>query len=413
MTRPLAPPPRKNPLKRTRLPVPPPEARSRQWHLLTRAAAEGVFGLPVCRDCGTLHYPPRDVCPNCVSERIGFQPCSPAGTLLAATTVSVSNNVYFRERGPWRTGVVALEAGPSVICHVHGDCAEGGRVRLDWRLDRSGNAVAFASPDPATPNMMDDPQMREMTLDPKHRRVLITDGRTRLGQAMARALSEAGAAILFVGIAEAWKPFPGQDALKTIRGVEIVPLDVTEPDSVTELADAIGGRVDIVVNTAEHIRPGGLLDRKGVAVAREELEAGYLGLVRLAQAFGPGMRFRGADGANSACAWVNVISIYAQIAWPAFGAWSAAQAAMLGASLSLRSELRHSGVRVVHVFTGPTDDEWFQTLPPPKVSFDQIARATVDALRRGLEDVYVGDVAQDFRARLDDNPKALERELGS
>lgn len=412
MAKPLAPPKRKNPLKRTRLPVAPPEGRSRQAHLLTRAAAEGRFGLPACQDCGALHYPPRDACPQCLGPRIGFAACSDLGTLRAATTVSVSNNVYYRERSPWRTGLVVLDAGPGIVAHVHGDCEEGGRVRLDWKLDRSGNAVAFAVPQAPTPAMMDDPQMREMTLDPKHRRVLVTDGRTALGRAAAKALSEAGAAIVFVGVATPWKPFAGQDALKAIPGVEIVPLDVTDGDSVTELADSIGARVDIVVNTAEHIRPGGLLDRTGVTVAREELEAGYLGLVRLAQAFGPVMRFRGADGVNSACAWVSVFSIYAQMPWPAYGAWSASQAAMLGASLSLRTELRAGGVAVVHLFTGPTEDEWFQTLPPPKVGADQIARAIVDALRRGLEDVYVGDVAQDLRARLDLNPKAVERELG-
>jgi hypothetical protein len=36
----------------------------------------------------------------------------------------------------------------------------------------------------------------------------------------------------------------------------------------------------------------------------------------------------------------------------------------------------------------------------------------VDALRKGIEDSYVGDVAQDFRTRLEVQPKALERELG-
>ena len=413
MTKPLAPPPRKNPLKRTRLPVPPPDMRSRQAHMLTRAAAEGSFGLPGCRDCGKLHYPPRDACPHCLSSRIAMLECSPAGTLAAVTPTTVSNNVYYRERSPWRSGIVVMDAGPSVVSHVHGDCTEQGRVRLEWRLDRSGNAVAFAVPEAPTPNMMDDPQMREMTFDPKHRRVLVTDGRTPVGRAVAQALSDAGASLVFVGIADAWKPFPGRAALEAIKGVEIVPLDVTNGDSVTELADSIGARVDIVVNTTQHIRPGGLLDRNGVAVAREELEAGYLGLVRLAQALGPVMRFRGADGANSACAWVNVLSVYALMPWPAYGAWCASQAAMLGASLSLRTELRAGGVGVVNVFTGPTEDEWFQTLPPPKVGAEPIARAIVDALRRGIEDVYVGDVAQDVRARLDLNPKALERELGA
>ena len=41
------------------------------------------------------------------------------------------------------------------------------------------------------------------------------------------------------------------------------------------------------------------------------------------------------------------------------------------------------------------------------------ARAIVGALKEGGEEAYVGDVAQEFRARLADNPKALERELGA
>lgn len=412
MTEPLAPPKRKNPLRRTRLPVPPPDMRSRQSHLLTRAAAEGVFGLPGCQDCGKVHYPPRDACPNCLSPRIALLACSDLGTLAEATSVQVSNNVYFRERSPWRVGLVTLDAGPHIVAHVHGDCATHDRVRLSWHLDRSGNAAAFATPETAPPNMADDSQLREMTLDPKHRRVLVTDGRTALGQAVAKSLSQAGAAIVFVGIADPWKLFAGKDALGAIRGVEMMPLDPTDTDSVNELADEIGGRVDIVVNTCEYIRPGGLLDRRGVNVAREELEGGYLALMRLAQAFGPALKVRGADGVNSACAWVNVLSIYAHMAWPAYGAYSAAQSALLGASLSLRGELRPGGVRVVHIFTGPTEDEWFQPLPPPKVAHGQIANAIVDALRRGLEEVWVGDVAQDFRERLEMNAKALEREVG-
>jgi hypothetical protein len=37
----------------------------------------------------------------------------------------------------------------------------------------------------------------------------------------------------------------------------------------------------------------------------------------------------------------------------------------------------------------------------------------VDALRRGIEEVYVGDVVEDVRVRLAVDPKALERELGA
>ena len=68
---------------------------------------------------------------------------------------------------------------------------------------------------------------------------------------------------------------------------------------------------------------------------------------------------------------------------------------------------------MVNVFFGPLETEWYQTVPPPKVAPAALASAMVDALRRGLEDVFVGDIAQDIRARLAVNPKAVERELGS
>jgi hypothetical protein len=78
----------------------------------------------------------------------------------------------------------------------------------------------------------------------------------------------------------------------------------------------------------------------------------------------------------------------------------------------LRAELRAGGIKVVNAFAGPLETEWYQTVPPPKVAPSALAKAVIDALRKGIEEVYVGDVAQDIRARLAVNPKALERELG-
>jgi NAD(P)-dependent dehydrogenase (short-subunit alcohol dehydrogenase family)/uncharacterized OB-fold protein len=412
MTEPLPQPKRKNPLRRTQLPLPPPMARSRSAHLLTQAAAEGRFALPGCAACGAVHYPPRDACPKCLSALIGLVDASPLGRVAAATSVRVSTDPYFRERLPWRVGTVVLDAGPVVIAHLHGDVDEGHRVRLSFKLDKGGQAAAIALPEKETPHMSDDRQLRELTLDPKFRRVLVTDARSAVGQATVAAFVKAGAAIVFAGVADPWKPFPERDSLARLEGVEIVTLDVRDGESLVAVAGGIGAKIDILVNTAEHVRPGGLLARKGVAVAQEEMETGYLGLMRLAHAFGPTMMFRGADGPNSACAWVNVLSVYALMPVPEFGAFSAAQAAVLSGSLSLRSEFRASGVRVLNVFSGPVETEWFQAVPPPKVAPAQIASAIVAALKSGQEDVYVGDVAEDTRARLASNPKALERELG-
>jgi NAD(P)-dependent dehydrogenase (short-subunit alcohol dehydrogenase family)/uncharacterized OB-fold protein len=410
---PLARPKKKNPLARTRLPLLPPAARSRTAQGLTRAAAEGRFALQVCDECAHVTYPPREACPRCLSAQLRYGDVDPNGRLIAETTIRVSTDPYFRERMPWRVGTVQLDAGPVVIAHLHGDTVEGARVKLALKLDKSGSAVLLALPAEETVDMQADPVWREMTCDSRYRRVLISDGRSAVGQAMAKAFSEAGAGIVFVGIADPWKPFPGQAELARIAQVEIVPLDVTDTESVNELAAQNGGRIDIVVNTSEHIRPGGIVARGNLTLAREEMDVRYFGMMRLVQAFGPTLRLRGADGANSACAFVNLLSVHALMNWPAFGANSATEAACLSAAQCLRAELRPGGVKVLNAFFGPLETEWFQTVPPPKLAPAALAKAVVAALREGVEDVFVGDIAQDIRERLNSNPKALERELGS
>ncbi len=139
------------------------------------------------------------------------------------------------------------------------------------------------------------------------------------------------------------------------------------------------------------------------------MEAAYFGPMRLAQALGPALRSRAADGTHPACAWVNVLSVYALANLPGWGAASAAQAAALSLSQALRADLRP--IRVVNALVGPLDDDWHQAVPPPKVAPDALAAAIVGALRDGVEDIAVGDVARDILARWRDDPKILEREL--
>jgi short-subunit dehydrogenase len=125
------------------------------------------------------------------------------------------------------------------------------------------------------------------------------------------------------------------------------------------------------------------------------------------------MRSRGADGLASAVAWVNLLSIYALANFPAHGTFSASKAAAQSLAQCLRAEMRPAGVRVVNVFPGPIDDEWNQLLPPPKLAPATLASAVLRGLREGVEDLYPGDVAQEWLERWRDNPKALEKELSS
>lgn len=411
MTTPVVPPPKKDPQKRTRVPTRPSHFRSRAALGLAAAAAEGRFMLQRCSECGTLQYPPRDACASCLSADLPWMDVSPKGKLIAGTVVRTSTNVYFRERTPWRVGTVQLEEGPSIICHVHGDVQTGEDVVLINRLDKSGQAVFLAMPQGRTANMEDDPQMRELTCDPKFRRVLITDARAPNALALAKAFAQAQASIIFIGESESWRSYPAHEELRAVPKVEILPLDVTDTGSVLELCGEIGGKTDILVNNARYVRPGGIMNRGDVIFAKDEMEVNFFGLMRLAQIFGPAMRGRGADGQNSATAWVNVLSVYAWSNMPDYGSFSASNAAALSLSQCLRAELSAGGVRVMNVFSGPTEDEWHQPLPPPKVAPEAIARSVISGLKDGLEEVFVGDVAKDLIERWRAGPKILEREM--
>lgn len=411
MTEPLQKPPKKNPQRRTVSPTLPPGARSRKAIAFSTAAAEGRLALQTCTACGEVIYPAREICPKCWSMDLPWQDIPDGGELIAETTLRTSVNTYFRERMPWRIGTVRLDAGPLVLAHVHGDVGEYERVKMIARTDKSGQGVLLALPGKETANMADDKQLRELTCDPKHRRILVTDGRTELGQCTVGALAKAGTAKIFVGIAEQWRPYKGSAELAAVPGVEIVPLDITDTVSVNELAASIGGKTDILINTAEYARPGSAMERNGILTARDEMEINYFGLMRLIQAFGPAMRNRGADGENSACAWVNLLSVYALTNWSVFGTTSASQAAAYSLSQSLRGEFSGSGVKVVNVLFGPLDESWRQSLPPPKVTPKRLADTIVTALRQGIENVTLGPVAEDIVSRFRDDPFVLEREL--
>jgi NAD(P)-dependent dehydrogenase (short-subunit alcohol dehydrogenase family)/uncharacterized OB-fold protein len=414
MTMPLMKPKRKNPVLRTPQMNLPPWARGRVALGMTAAAAEGRFELQVCQDCHAVQYPPRDACHRCLSPNLRWRPQSGEGILLGHTTLHHSNDLFFRERLPWRLGLVQLAAGPSVLVHLHGEVGEApAPVRVGARLDRAGQAVLIGFPGEGGEHMADDRMLREMTSDPKFRKVLVTDGKTAVGQAIVQALVKAGADIVWVGHAEPWKKLPGMEDIAALPQVTLVPLDLTNERSVAELAGEIGGKVDIVVNNAEVHRAFGIAARRGTDVARAEMDINYFGLLRLAQAFGPALKGRSADGVTHAAAWVNLLSIYALANYPPHGTFSASKAAAYSLAQCLRAEMRPAGIRVINLFPGPIDDEWNQNLPPPKVAPPAIASAIVKALREGIEDVYPGDVAQEWLERWRENPKVLERELAA
>ncbi|KPQ05590.1 MAG: putative short-chain dehydrogenase [Rhodobacteraceae bacterium HLUCCA12] len=405
--------PRKNPLRRTRQPLLPPAACSRKAHLLTAAAAEGRFALPRCGACGAYAWPMPEACPNCLSIDITAADAPSGAVLMSETRAEVPADPYFRERAPWRVGLVQMDAGPMALVHLHPAPVPRDRLRLTLMLDRAGQAVLYAGPENGG-DMTIDRQWQEMVADPRGRRVLITDARHVAALPLAHKLAAAGAAEIFMGLPEDWKPLENRAEFAAVPGLRFVALDLSSDRSVEDLARAIGGKVEILINTADHPRPGGLSAPAAATHARMAMEVVAFGLMRLARVFGPVLAGRGADGdenAPGAVAWVNVLSVFARATAPEMAGYCAAHAAALSVSHSLRAQLAGGGVRLMTVLTAPTEDAWFQLAPQPKVTGKALAGAVVDGLMRGLEEVVAGDVARDLLARLADNPKAVERDL--
>ena len=68
---------------------------------------------------------------------------------------------------------------------------------------------------------------------------------------------------------------PRPDLFPISSGIRVLPLDVTDTKSVRELAGQIGGKVDILINNARFIRPGGVLDRGDTTFAQQEFDARF------------------------------------------------------------------------------------------------------------------------------------------
>ncbi len=401
----MTPPPRrkKNPLLATRRPLLPPATPSRGALKLSALVGQGRFALPVCRECGAVAYPVRDLCGACLGE-LAWQDVADGGTVLARTVLRASGDVYFRQRLPVRTGLVAMDAGPRVVAFLQDDVQPSSRVRLALRLDKAGQAVMLAMAESFTG---EEALLQAHGCSLRDRRVLVTEARGALGAAMVARAVTAGAREVFAGEAAMWTSRAALEQGALPAAATGVDLDLTDERSVREFAAEFGGRVDVVINTALFGRPGGVMDADATRL-REAMELEVFGTARLARMLGPALRACGGDGDNPACAWVQTVADDALAPSPGFGAHAAVQAASLSLALSLRAELRP--IRVLTAFVGPLDDAWHQDVPPPKVAPRAFAEAVATALEQGLDEIAVGDVARHKLERWRADPALTIRE---
>ena len=247
-------------------------------------------------------------------------------------------------------------------------------------------------------------------LDEKWGRAMQIEGATALvsganrgiGRAFVRALVGRGAAKVY---AAARDPAGVADLVAEFAGkVEAVTLDVTDHAAVAATA-ARCANVTLLVNNAGVNRVSGLVAADGLDGARAEMETNYFGTLAMCRAFAPVLK------ANGGGTIVNMLSILGRVCLPLMGSLCASKAALLSLTQGVRAELAGQGTLVVAVMPGAVDTDMSRDFPPPKMPPGEVARAALDAVEQGAEEIYPGDMATGLSQGLAGDPKAVEKEM--
>lgn len=82
------------------------------------AASRGELLLPRCRACGTGHFPPQAICPNCRSVDLGWERSAGEGSIYSVTIVHRKPVEGFDV--PFALALIELEEGWTLMSHVVG-----------------------------------------------------------------------------------------------------------------------------------------------------------------------------------------------------------------------------------------------------------------------------------------------------
>jgi NAD(P)-dependent dehydrogenase (short-subunit alcohol dehydrogenase family) len=205
--------------------------------------------------------------------------------------------------------------------------------------------------------------------------VLVTGANRGLGQALVDEALRRGVQRVYAGTRQ---PLTCAD-----ERVTALRLDVTDPAQIEAALETLDA-LDILINNAGVSVPDDLNDRSAI---ERHLAVNLYGTLDVTRAALPLLtRSRGAV--------VNLVSVGAVAAIPVLPAYSISKAAALSLTQSLRALLASKGVSVYAVLPGPIDTDMVRELDIPKTRPEDVARAMLEGVERGEEDIFPDPMSQ-------------------
>jgi uncharacterized protein len=86
-------------------------------------ARAGKLLIRKCKDCGTLHFMPRYLCPACWSNNLEWVQAAGRGTVHSFTVIRRASDPAFADKVPYVVALIDLEEGPRMCANILGDDA--------------------------------------------------------------------------------------------------------------------------------------------------------------------------------------------------------------------------------------------------------------------------------------------------